>query len=209
VSGDACLGCTGRCCEDVLVGITGYDAWRLATAHGLRLEDFVTVASAGARDLGAFRFGDGHASLVLEKNPSDDRAFLVRLGGGQKRCGAYASRPIVCRTYPMTLDRGRIAVRDDVVCSPADWDLATISEPAWRSDLKTYAREWEIYARAIAAWNRSTLDGLAAYYAFVMRAFENIDALGRDANGADAPDLDPAFDRRLDAIVRMGAPPAS
>jgi len=165
-----CVDCNGSCCCDVLVGITGYDAWRIARANALRFEDFVTVASAEPGDLGAFRLGDGYAALVLQRNPHEPHAcaFLMRLPRERRRCGTYASRPTVCRVYPMEPDEPSPRVRANAVCPPGAWDAARLDVPAWSADLGAYALEWQAYASAIAAWNASTLDGLPEFFAFLI-----------------------------------------
>jgi Fe-S-cluster containining protein len=178
VSGEACSGCDGRCCYDVLVGITGYDAWRIARAHELPFDEIVTIATSVAGGLGAFRLGDGFAALVLPKNPREERAcvFLMHFASGERRCGTYASRPYVCRTYPMRLVDDRVALRRDVACAAGAWNRTVARAAAWRRDLLAYDFEWDLYSRTIAAWDASELDGLPAYFDFVFRTFESIDA---------------------------------
>jgi hypothetical protein len=70
----------------------------------------------------------------------------------------------------MTLAHGRVELRRDVACGAGAWDLDALDYPAWERDFATYALEWEGYARAIAAWDASGLDGLPAYFAFLERA---------------------------------------
>jgi Fe-S-cluster containining protein len=195
----ACDACNGRCCYDVAVGITGFDAWRIATAHGLPLHSFVTVATAEPSSLGAFRFHDGFAVLVLQRNPREERAcaFLMLLPDGARRCGTYVSRPTVCRTYPMRrLVGGNVELRIDVACPPGAWDAGAIAAPGWSADLHAYESEWRGYERAIAAWNASPLDGLESFFRYVLAAYAMMhERAGSRENDGDVTDAD-----HLDAI---------
>src|ERR1700680_4256013 len=102
---DACAGCTGRCCWDVVVRITGLDAWRIRRSQGLEYAQFVNVLPDDDPGGESFRIGDRLCSLYLAKNPLQPRActFLMHLPGEQQRCGIYTERPHVCAAYPMNL----------------------------------------------------------------------------------------------------------
>ncbi|MBD5633693.1 MAG: YkgJ family cysteine cluster protein [Candidatus Eremiobacteraeota bacterium] len=186
----ACSSCNGSCCLDVVVGITGYDAWRIAKARGLRFDEFVAPATADAGGLGAFRFGDGYAALMLQKEPREQRAcfFLEDGADGKRRCGTYPARPYVCRVYPMTLRNGCIDLRTDVACAPGAWDMAALDRSMWKCDFDRYDYEWQLYARVVAAWNAASLDGLPAYYRFVHAAFEAIDPVLQTASSRKSGD---------------------
>jgi Fe-S-cluster containining protein len=176
MSADACAGCTGRCCRDVVVPITGHDAWRIARANALAIDRFVTVASADADAPGAFRLGDGFGALVLAKNVYDARAcvFLVTLPGGEGRCGTHPSRPRVCRTYPMARDGATLALRTDVVCTSGDWDMSRMSRDVWLAELAAQDADSSAYERIVAAWNATGANDFDGFVAFVGRAYDAI-----------------------------------
>ena len=173
---DVCTGCTGACCLDVVVGITGYDAWRIARANGLPFDAFVTIASAEPGVPGAFRLEGDFAVLMLAKHASDARAcaFLSEPRNGVRLCTTHPSRPRVCRSYPMARAGGELALRSDVVCGPRAWDLQHVTTDRWLRDLDQEASEWAEYERVVAAWNASLLDGIAAYLSFVRIAYDEI-----------------------------------
>jgi Fe-S-cluster containining protein len=210
----ACDACNGRCCYDVAVGITGFDAWRIATAHALPLDAFVTVATAEASSLGAFRLHDDFAALVLQRNPREERAcaFLMLLPGGERRCGTYVSRPTVCRTYPMRRLADNVALRSDVACPRDAWDAAAIAAPERSAALLAYEFEWRRYERAIAAWNASPLDGLESFFRYILASYAAMhERAGKsEDNGAvtDTEDLDDLFARAI-ALARSKKPPQS
>lgn len=176
MGGDTCAGCTGTCCRNVLVPITGHDAWRIARANALAFEQFVTVAGADADTPGAFRLEDGFGALVLAKNVYDASAcaFLVTLPGGEGRCGTHPSRPRVCRTYPMARDGTELLLRTDVACGAGDWDMARVSRERWLRELDAQAAESAAYDRIVVAWNATGANELREYLAFLERAYAAI-----------------------------------
>lgn len=172
MSADVCAGCTGACCVDVIVGISGFDAWRIARANALGFEDFVSVATAEAGSPGAFRLGDGFGALVLARNADDLRAcrFLGPPRDGARRCETHPSRPRVCRSYPMARDGDGLVLRADVACSPNAWDVASVTRELWLRDLAEEEAEWSRYERVVADWNSTGMDELDAFLTFVRRA---------------------------------------
>jgi Fe-S-cluster containining protein len=152
---DACAGCTGRCCWDVVVRVTGLDAWRIRRSQGLEYAQFVNVLPDDDPGGESFRIGDRLCSLYLAKNPLQPRActFLMHLPGEQQRCGIYAERPLVCAAYPMQLRYGSVDLRSDVRCAPSDWNLATLDYRRWRETFTAYAFERAVFGRIATQWN--------------------------------------------------------
>lgn len=179
---DECSGCNGLCCYDVVVRITGYDAWRIKHAQTLDYAQFVQVDKDEASGVGAFLLGDDYHALFLGKNAQQPRActFLMHFPDETRRCGIYAERPRVCAVYPMSLRNGTVDLRDDVACKPSNWNLATLTYPYWRRNLLGYMLEWYVYQRAVSHWNdlpKASRSNITDYYNFVERAFSRIDAL--------------------------------
>ena len=155
MSADACAGCTGNCCRDVVVRVTGFDAWRIRRGQRLEYDQFVEVRPDEDPMAETFRIGDESCSLFLGKSAVDPAAcvFLMNLPGDVRRCGMYADRPTVCAVYPMTLRYGSIELREDVRCTPADWNMATLDYPLWREAFLGYAVERRLFGRFAGAWN--------------------------------------------------------
>jgi Fe-S-cluster containining protein len=155
--------------------VTGYDAWRIATERGMAFADFLTVASAGAGEPGAFRLGDGFGALVLARDPSGDDAcvFLSAAVDGIRSCGTHPSRPNVCRVYPMARRDGEIVLRADVACGARDWNMAAIDRPAWQAEIARYESDWATYERVVAAWNANGGDDADAFMRYVRSAYDS------------------------------------
>ncbi len=182
---DACATCTGLCCYDVVVRVTGYDAWRIKRAQALEFEQFLTIGPDMPAGPGAFLIAGERKALYLGKNAGNPRActFLMHLPGGVQRCGIYAERPRVCAVYPMTLTNGSVALRSDVRCEASNWNMATITYPFWRHSLLEHLFETHLYERVAGHWNETQATNnakLAEYYAYVERCFDAIAARRSD-----------------------------
>ncbi len=191
---DTCATCTGMCCYDVIVRVTGYDAWRIKQAQALQFEQFLTAGPDEPAGQGAFLLGSERRALYLGKNAANERActFLMHLPDGFRRCGIYAERPTVCTVYPMTFTNGSVALRPDVRCKAANWNMATITYPYWRRNLLEHLFESHVYGIVAERWNETggknggTLPG---YFAHVERCFDSIDALRSEIGKESFDDL--------------------
>ena len=177
---DACATCSGECCYDVIVRVTGYDAWRIKRAQALDFGQFLTIGPDTPAGPGAFTLDGERRALYLGKNAANQRAcaFLMHVPDGIRRCGIYAERPRVCAVYPMTFTNGSVALRSDVRCEASNWNMATITYPYWRRNLLEHMFESHLYGLVAEHWNRRSANGgtLPQYYAFVERCFDTIDA---------------------------------
>jgi Fe-S-cluster containining protein len=207
VSTGACAGCTGNCCRDVVVRVTGFDAWRIRRGQRLEYEQFVEVR-ADEDPLGeSFRIGDQSCSLFLTKSAVDPAScvFLMNLPGDMRRCGIYADRPTVCAVYPMTLRYGSVELREDVRCAPSDWNLAQLDYPYWRGAFLEYAVERRLFGRVVETWNRRAPfeDEGPARERFFRYLDDATEALvrARDRLGAEATEA--ALGTALEAICGM------
>jgi len=185
---DACSGCDGNCCYDVIIRITGYDAWRIKRAQALAFEQFLSVQKDDEPGPGAFLVDGGYHALFLAKSEVEPRActFLMHFPDEIRRCGIYAERPRVCAVYPMSLRNGTVDLRSDVVCKPSNWNLATLTYPYWRRALLEYMLEWQVYQRVVNLWNalsQSAKPTIDDFYRYVETSFDGIDA-HRTALGA-------------------------
>jgi Fe-S-cluster containining protein len=178
---DACATCNGLCCYDVVVRITGYDAWRIKRAQALEFSQFVTIGADTPAGPGAFLIDGERHAIYLGKNAENARActFLMHLPGEVRRCGIYAERPRVCAVYPMTFTNGSVALRGDIRCETSNWNMATITYPYWRRNLLEHLFESHLYGLVAERWNETSAPSggtLPQYYAYVERCFDAIDA---------------------------------
>ncbi len=177
---NTCAACNGSCCYNVIVRITGYDAWRIKRAQALDFSQFVTPEVEAEPKADSFRIGEKQYALFLGKNPIAPTActFLMHFPDDIRRCGIYAERPRVCSVYPMTLRFGAVDLRGDVTCKASNWDMATLTYPKWRRALLEHSLESNAYFRVAKNWNQAAPAGasVADYYGYVERCFDEIDA---------------------------------
>jgi Fe-S-cluster containining protein len=179
-----CTTCSGECCRQYLVHISGRDAVTIARGHGLAFEAFIDIVSEGEPSGRGFVLdasGDTFA-LSLRRRPDGACSFLVGLTDGSQRCGIYPERPYTCAVFPLRLFHGSVDIRPDVICEPSGKRITTVDFPAGRAMLIRASFEWNVYAHVVANWNeaRAMLPGRLdekAYFDYVSAAYDAIDAM--------------------------------
>lgn len=149
-----CANCAGECCRKYKVGITAADMRRLAAGTALHPEEFVTLRE----DDTGFRLRHDGPTLDLyltKKEKPVGCVFLMEIAPGKARCGVYAHRPLVCSNFPTTLERGAVGIRQDTICGPDSWNLATMELTGYRRDLETNKKAWADHRRVARKWNRA------------------------------------------------------
>jgi Fe-S-cluster containining protein len=184
-----CASCHTHCCFDYTVTITGYDAWRIATALRVAVDAFAVALEAKEPVADAFRLDGGERRLVLalrRRGPDDEHAractFWLPLGPAG-RCGIHPQRPDVCRVYPAYLRDGNVQLRPDAKCPAAAWNLADMDLPWWREQLEHHRRHAEAYRSLVERWNErmeAVPEGrpvpLEAYYRYLMDFYDRADS---------------------------------
>jgi Fe-S-cluster containining protein len=140
-----CKSCGGRCCRNVYVAVTVFDAWRIAAKLRLPWTQFVDPMNPGPR---------GPMGLALRKNASDDTActFLGEAEAGSL-CSIYPVRPQICRVYPFTAFRDVLEVPGNVRCTQSDWDLSLIDPAQIGREVALYRAEEDGQHRLIDVWD--------------------------------------------------------
>ena len=186
----------GVCCRNYLVPLCGRDVWRISTSQHLPPEQFVFARAAQSRAADAFHLDQEQAyHLALDKRGrmrvQSPCVFLVELGGGHSRCGIYAERPVVCRTYPMHLGNAVAQMRTDVLCPPGAWPPAALAQPSWTAALLWQRMHLDIYHLVVARWNLRMAargDGarasLGEYLSYLLNIYESLDRLERSVGAA-------------------------
>jgi Fe-S-cluster containining protein len=174
---EGCATCSGRCCYDIYVRITGFDAARIAAAQRLDVRAFCRMPETDDASGCAFLLADGQLhDLALAQQHDETGAciWLMHVGSEVKRCGIYASRPHVCAVYPFVISQGTIDIRADARCQPGDWKLSALDMRRRRYDFSAFAAESELYRAMVGVWNDATGADRseAAYDRFVIAAAE-------------------------------------
>jgi Fe-S-cluster containining protein len=171
-----CATCREGCCREYLVTVTGLDVYRIARGLGLAPPEFTVVVPIVRPGIEGFRLGpaDDRFQLALDKRRDGARAgwcvFWMPFGDTAGRCGIYAHRPQVCRTYPATMVDGEVARRDDVLCPAGSWGPGSaLMGEAWRRRAERQFAEYEIDAIVNRRWN--ALDAIPAGEAAAFDAY--------------------------------------
>ena len=157
-----CASCAGRCCREYRVAVTVADVRTLAAGTDLHPREFLTLRPVDSTRNG-FRTrprGPAHELNLVRRPANGGCVFLMEIAPGKARCGAYAHRPLVCRSYPTFLRAGAVAVRPDVKCGPGSWSLAAMDLPGYRRDLVHSQAAWTEHWKIVTAWN-AALDAAA------------------------------------------------
>jgi Fe-S-cluster containining protein len=177
-----CTTCDGACCRAYVVHVSGRDAVTIARAQALAIEQFVEIVRQPSPAAGGFALGDQSDvySLALRRRPDGSCGLLIDLLDGSGRCGVYVQRPLTCAVFPLQLHHGSIDIRDDVVCEPSGRRITSVDFSAARTLLVRNAYEWNVYDRIVGRWNAARAGtgatSAAAYFGFITRAYDRIDA---------------------------------
>jgi Fe-S-cluster containining protein len=147
-----CSDCGGRCCREYKVGITVRDVRVLAEGTAMRPGDFVRLLDT---DKVGFRLRRGGPAkkLYLQLSAAGGCVFLMEIASGEARCGVYAHRPLVCSTFPLSIQRNVVTVRENTLCGPGSWSLAAMDLPACRRELIHDDAARAEHRRIIREWN--------------------------------------------------------
>lgn len=185
-SNPPCEDCGGKCCRNYIVPVTGHDVWRLNTHQRLSPESFLVAGHQQGEHSDGFVLEAGGRSqfMALDKKGDFNRykpcVFLVELADGRARCGVYASRPTVCRVYPMTIHAGRIGLHEHLICSPNAWSAEEMSRPTWLATLKRTYMEFDIYSEVVKRWNARVAHSpgetftLHEYYSYLLNVYSKL-----------------------------------
>lgn len=170
-----CAGCVADCCSRFNVLLTHVDVGRIHRHLKLDPIDFTSPFPESAAFVGnqfaAFEMdGEMHFLALDKKLGKGTCAFSLALGNS-KRCGIHAFKPMVCRTYPFTLDsEGRLETVEPSLCRKYWWPEKKERVQTINSIL-LLRNELEEYRLLVHDWNcrqRTGQGGFPEFLAFVL-----------------------------------------
>lgn len=178
-----CVTCTGSCCREYLVHVSGRDAVTIARAQALDFSQFLDFWSEAEPTMLGFRLAgrDDTVALALRRRGDKSCTFLIDLDDGISRCGTYSSRPLTCAAFPLHLFHGSAAIREGVICERSGRRITAVDFGRARPLLVRGRFEWALYGSVVEAWN-ARRDALAAradearYFAYLGAAYDAVDA---------------------------------
>jgi Fe-S-cluster containining protein len=154
-----CATCAGRCCREYRVEVVVRDVRILAEGTALHPREFLWLRDSGGANGFQMQPGGNGMELHLRRHqPTGACVFLMEMAPDIARCGVYAHRPMVCRNFPATLERGAVSVRSGTKCGPDAWNLATMDLCTYRKDLVLAKAAWAEHWQLLRAWNARITD---------------------------------------------------
>lgn len=139
----------GVCCLIFGVCVTPFDIIRIAKATGKKPIEFVGMMS------GVAKVERGEPTVLIDNHPA---LIILRWGLGrmcpfysEAGCVIYDDRPMVCRTYPFMVKKGKLIDTQSRACQvcwrPED-------ESGYRKDIKQHTKELKAYRKIADEWNK-------------------------------------------------------
>ncbi len=158
---DACRVCPARCCR-YQVTVSLPDALRFCRTLGVPLFAGLTIVPSD-HDAHAFcldpdprwRFEGswpGRAELALKRR-ADGRCHALVDVGGYPRCGVYAARPSLCRTYPVRWTSAVAEGGPPTIHCPVPYGIRDDEADQLEQDIEAQIDAWELHDDVVAAWN--------------------------------------------------------
>lgn len=162
-----CDTCHGKCCKRFVVFITAHDATRIA--KNLNIDPLYFLNYYPEEFTSKYPcFTIKGKSYVLGIDSKDgsmkDCKFLLNIGG-YNRCGIHCFRPMSCRTYPFTLEDGKLGSVEEFLCPKQWWPKAEKREE-YINNIKQFKKELEEYRSMVETWN-SSFNGKGSFMEFL------------------------------------------
>ena len=222
-----CATC-GACCRNYLVPLFGYDVWLIATRQRLSPESFCLIyPEKEARPESFHLEADGQDySLALDKKGrfalKKSCIFLMELPGENARCGVYDHRPVVCRSYPMSMWSRVVAQRRETLCPPDAWPLKEVTHPRWAVALRRLCLDLDVYGEVVTRWNArvATRPGfsfaLPEFFSYLLNVYDRLATLDESLGPERMAEVEstwPTFPRpalddpaKLQELAEQGVP---
>jgi Fe-S-cluster containining protein len=158
-----CLRC-GNCCTRFGVCITPFDILRLEQG-GKLAASFVSLVEdrqEREREEPGILIDGSYWLLALARDKKEVCCFHGREG-----CAVYESRPMLCRSYPFVLRKGKLVQLKSRACAKC-WRLGAKEKEEYLRDAKQYAAEVAEYRKIAAEWNRKGGGSLREFLKFAL-----------------------------------------
>jgi len=191
-----CPRCDGRCCYHYAVPVMGYDAYTIASALNIGMEQFLVFWPERKSTNEGFKLQRAGCTFTLGLNKGHSRRkqkpciFLVKLRGGTGRCGIHSVRPQVCQVFPAQLRAGKVVWREEgLVCPKRAWSTENVDLAPWRLSLLRMELERAIQRAVVRRWN-SLVDcgpeegySIEQYFAYLMKAYKRLEGVRQEVTG--------------------------
>ena len=176
---DQCDTCPAKCCHNRVV-LSIPDAIEFCQTLGIPLLSALRFSPAPSESLKSFLLNhdsrlnpeckssewSGKADIILPMQNNKACGYLIDIRG-YKRCGVYAARPSICRTYPMTFgfldeisgeispeisgENPGLVVKSRVSC-PAPFPVDAAMEKEFKKAALSSREKWLVHSQVVAEW---------------------------------------------------------
>lgn len=144
--------CTGHCCMYYSILVTPKDAVRIMNATKFHPKRFLELHSPSKETKGFYPkvlVSNEWKVLGLKHNFYDLSCYFFMKNAGV--CGVNKSKPLVCRTYPFSLDKkGDIFHMNNTIC-PYKWGPK--NSKSIRKNVLKLRKERDEYTKLVKYWN--------------------------------------------------------
>ena len=154
-----CEKCNTACCSRFNIFLTASDIKRIQ--RSLKLDPIDFTSPFPASDFPSpsvypkFKIEDEWAYLALDKKLGKQECVFLLTPGNSKRCGINAFKPMVCRTYPFTLDSAENLETVDPFICPKYWWPEKKERVRAVNDITVQRKELEEYRKLVECWNEN------------------------------------------------------
>jgi Fe-S-cluster containining protein len=149
-----CADCGGKCCREYKVGVTVRDVRVLAEGTAMRPSDFIRLLDTDKEGFHLRPGGPAKKLYMQRSSAGTGCVFLMEIASDRARCGVYAHRPLVCSTFPLAIQRGVVAFREETICDPDSWNPTALDLPACRRELTRDQAARAEHRQIVRAWNK-------------------------------------------------------
>ncbi|MEK8170919.1 YkgJ family cysteine cluster protein [Streptomyces sp. M19] len=110
--------------------------------YGTAPREFITLREGENSDFRLRPNGPAYDLYLTRRASSGGCVFLMEISETKARCGVYGHRPLVCSNFPMAMTQGMVELRQDTVCGPDSWNLATMDLSRYRRDILANKAAW-------------------------------------------------------------------
>lgn len=168
-----CETCNGKCCTEFTVYVTHADVRRLLELTGWQVEQFVTTYSDdGKCNYPLVRFPEFNVRLGLTY--TDKRCIFLKVEGDRRRCTVQSHKPMVCRTYPFSVnDDGELVHVEPYKCPGPIWPKDETDRARAIMEVRALQAEYQEYESLVDMWNALPIERRTDLKAFLDFTFSN------------------------------------
>jgi len=159
--------CDGHCCHSYVVLITSEDALRILDNLDLHPYYFLDIYEASVENQDFYpkiMISSREAVLGIKYKPETIGCYFHDEKTGF--CTVHKFKPMVCATYPFSMDwEGNLYHLDKILCPEKWWPESEEMKNFFRKVINKSWEENEIYKEKAAIWNDKHPDGTFAEFA--------------------------------------------